>query len=149
VARFRFELEAVLQQRTHIEQQKQLVVAELEMQRMRVEETIRGYQRAIAQERQEQRGLLQAGRIMDARAQAGAAVRLAAAAQRSVLELSALHTKLERARLDLLEATKRRKAVELLRERRFEQWRLDLERRETAAVDELAVMRYGRKEDAA
>jgi flagellar protein FliJ len=51
--------------------------------------------------------------------------------------------------LDLLEATKRRKAVELLRERRFEQWRLDLERRETAAVDELAVMRYGRKEDAA
>jgi hypothetical protein len=33
--------------------------------------------------------------------------------------------------------------VELLRDRRYEQWRLDESRRESATVDELVIMRQG------
>jgi flagellar protein FliJ len=149
VARFVFQLEAVLEQRRLVEQQRQRAVAELEVRRMALEGTIRGYQRAIAQEREEQRVLLKAGRIMDARAQAAASVRLGAAAQRGVVELSGVLARLDAARAELLEATKRRKAVERLREKRLEAWRAEQNRREAMAVDELVVMRSGRAEDAA
>lgn len=149
MARFRFELEAVLDHRERIEQQKQRSVAELETQRLRLERTIREYQRAIADERLQQRDLLRLGHVMDARAQAGATVRLAAAAQRSVIELSGVHARLQVARAELLEAAKRRKAVDLLKERRLEQWKLGQDRREAAAMDELAVMKAGRNEEMA
>ena len=73
--------------------------------------------------------------------------RLAGTAQRTVLELAGLLRRLESARAELLEAAKRRKAVELLKDRRFEEWRSDQNRRELAAVDELAVMAAGRRGD--
>ena len=89
---------------------------------------------------------LVAGDINAVRLQSGAAVRLAAAAQRKALELAGVLKRLESARAELLEATKRKKAVELLKERRFEEWKRDQDRRELAAVDELAVMAAGRKD---
>ena len=147
--KFRFALQAVLDQRERVEQQKQRIVAEIEGQRAAVEGRLRELQRAITQEKGEQGEKLRAGDVAGARGQAAAIVRLAAAAQRVVLELAGVHKRLEGARADLLEAAKRRKAVELLRERRYEEWRLDLERRDAAETDERAVMRAGRKEDAA
>jgi flagellar protein FliJ len=149
VPKFRFALQAVLDQRERVEQQKQRIVADLEGQRAMVEGRLREFQRAITQEKGDQRAKLQGGDVAGARGQAAAIVKLAAAAQRAVLELAGVHKRLETARADLLEAAKRRKAVELLRERRHEEWRLDLERREAAELDELAVMRAGRTEDAA
>ena len=147
--KFRFALQAVLDQRERVEQQKQRIVADLEGQRAMVEGKLRGFQRAITEEKAEQGAKLRAGDVAGARGQAAAIVKLAAAAQRTVLELAGLLKRLEGARADLLEAAKRRKAVELLRERRHEEWRLDLERREAAEMDELAVMRAGRKDNAA
>lgn len=144
--RFRFELQAVLEQREMIEQQKQKAVAELEAHRLDIEAVIRAHQRTIADERAEQRTLLEQGRVMDARAQAASTGRISAMAQRSVLELSGVHARLQVARAELLEAAKRRKAVELLKERRFELWKLEQNRREAAALDELAVMQAARKE---
>jgi flagellar protein FliJ len=149
MARFRFELEAVLEQRLRIERQAQRGVAELEVERLQLEERVRRLQRAIADERADQRLLLQGGQVGEARAQAAAAVRLGGVAQRVVLELSAVHVRLEAARGELLAATKRRKAVEMLRERRLEAWREDENRREAAEMDELAVMQAGRKEEPA
>jgi flagellar FliJ protein len=149
VPKFRFALQAVLDQRERVEQQKQRGVAEVEAQRAVIEGRLRELQRAITQEKAEQGAKLRTGDVAGARGQAAAIVKLAAAAQRTVLELAGVHKRLEAARADLLEATKRRKAVELLRERRFEEWRLDLERREAAETDELAVMRAGRKDEAA
>lgn len=145
--KFRFALQAVLDQRERVEQQKQRVVADLEGQRAVVEGKLRGFQRAISQEKLDQREKLRAGDVAGARGQAAAIVKLAAAAQRAVLELAGVHKRLEGARADLLEAAKRRKAVELLRERRQEEWRMALERRENAEMDELAVMRAGRKDE--
>jgi flagellar protein FliJ len=146
VARFRFELEAVLQQRLRLERQAQRGVAELEVQRLMLEQKVRSLQQAITEERVDQRTLLQDGQVFAARAQAAAAVRLGALAQRSVLELSGVHSRLEAARRELLAATKRRKAVEMLRERRLEAWRDEQNRREAAETDELAVMQAARKD---
>jgi flagellar FliJ protein len=142
-------LQAVLDQRHRVEQQKQRGVAELETLRRAAEARLRGLQGAIDQEKEDQRAKLRAGDVLAARGQAAAIVRLAATAQRVVLELAGIHARLEGARADLLEATKRRKAVELLRERRLAEWRREQDRLEMAAADELAVMRAGFKEESA
>ena len=42
-----------------------------------------------------------------------------------------------------MEASRQRKAVELLRERRYEEWKQARDKAEAAALDELAVMRAG------
>jgi flagellar export protein FliJ len=47
------------------------------------------------------------------------------------------------ARRDLLEATTRRKAVETLKERRWEAWRDEQRRIDARAMDEIATMRAG------
>jgi flagellar protein FliJ len=147
MARFRFGLQAVLDHREMIERQQQKVVAGFEAQRVRLEGVLRECQRSIATEKAGQRTMLGSADIYGARQQAAAALRLMVAAQRAAVELAGVHKRLEAARAELLEAAKRRKAVELLRERRFEEWKRDLDRRELAAVDELAVMRAARKDD--
>lgn len=147
MARFRFQLQAVLDHRVRIEEQHQRVVMELEAKRVALEDTIRSCQQGLEAERAETRTLLRAADIRGARFQAGAASRFVATAQRAVLELAGVHKRLESARAALLEAAKQRKAVELLKEHRYEEWRSQLNRRENAELDELAVMRAGRAED--
>lgn len=147
MAKFRFRLQAVLDHREMVEQQKQKAVAELEGHRVRLEERIRECQRSIAAEKAGQRSMLGSADILGARRQASAALRLMVAAQRTAIELAGVHKRLEAARAELLEAAKRRKAVELLRERRLDEWKQDMDRREAAALDELSVMRAARKGD--
>jgi flagellar FliJ protein len=146
MAKFRFKLEAVLRHRTMIEQQKQRAVAGLEAERLRLEAFIRDCQRGVELERAELRARLGAADLHGARLQSGAAMRFIARAQRAALELAGALKRLAAAREELLFAARRRKAVEMLKERRFDEWRSDLARRELAAVDELAVMAAGRKE---
>jgi flagellar FliJ protein len=146
MARFHFNLQAVLDHREMIEEQKQLSVAALERERTRLEDVIRGHQAGITRGKQDIRAALRAGDIRGVRLQTVASAAIVAVAQRAVLELAGLHRRLEAARADLLEATKRRKAVELLKERRLEEWRTDQNRRELAAVDELVVMGASRKD---
>jgi flagellar export protein FliJ len=156
MARFIFELEAVLKQRLAAEREKQLVVAALERERAELEQAIRGFQLDLTREKHELHDQLSGARegstILDLRGvrfQAGAALRLITLAQRAVLRLAGVHKKLDVARLTLLEATTRRKAVETLKERRFEEWRQEQKRREAAAADELNVMFAARPEDPA
>jgi flagellar protein FliJ len=158
MARFVFELEAVLKQRLAVEREKQLAVATLERERADLEDAIRGMQRDLTQEKQELRDQLAAekGRpamldLRGVRFQAGAALRLITLAQRAVLRLAGVHKKIDAARLDLLQATTRRKAVEALKERRFEEWKHEEKRREAGEADELNVMlaARGTPEDAA
>ncbi|GJQ28175.1 MAG: hypothetical protein HBSAPP03_00590 [Phycisphaerae bacterium] len=150
MATFRFRFEAVLSHRRAQEQRAQREVAVLERERARVEEAIRAFQRGALAARDDLREHLAAGGCVDLRAvrlQAGASLHLVHKAQRAVLELAGVHKRLEAARLDLLRAAMRRKAVEALRERRWEAWVQDHKRRETAELDELMVMRAGRAED--
>ncbi len=143
MARFRFNLQAVLDQRRTVERERQREVAVLERERARVEDLIRECQRGIERERRELRRHVGPGEVAlrDARLQAASGARLVARAQQAVLELAGVHQRLERARVTLLEASRRRKAVEMLRERRFEEWRWEQNRLEDRAIDELAVMR--------
>lgn len=153
MARFVFELQAVLDHRERAVEMRQRAVAEVELERARLEGVVRECQRGIAAERAEMRRVLAGGGarvdIALVRTQAGAAVRLAAVAQQAVLQLAGVHKRLEAVRLELLKAERARKAVELLRERRHEAWRIETARREAAAQDELMVMRAWRSEGAA
>lgn len=162
MAKFRFELEAVLKARLAAERQRQLALARLEQERVRIEDVIRLCQRQIRAETQDLRDHLanehadkteawQGG--VDIRAvklQANAALHQVAEAQRAVLQLAGVHRRIDAARLELLAATTARKAVEALRDRRLEAWRDGVRRSEAAAIDEISVMRARQmSEDAA
>jgi flagellar protein FliJ len=140
VARFRFNLERVLEQRQHAEQMCQRTVAELEIERLGLENTIRECQERLAREQSGQRDALVGGHLLEVRHQVAASGAIRQEAQRAVIELAGLHRRLERARHDLLEAMRDRKAIELLRERRYHEWRMQQEKRDVAAMDEIAVV---------
>jgi flagellar export protein FliJ len=147
--RFIFDLEPVLKHRLAIERQHQLAVATLERERSVLEEEVRGYQCDIVREKQDLREQLDSAATLDLRGvrfQAGASLRLITLAQRAVVRLAGLHKRIDAARLDLLQAAMRRKAVETLKERRSEEWKHEQKRRESAAADELNVMHAARPE---
>lgn len=145
--RFRFQLQAVLDHRQRHEREHQRIVAELERQRVALENMIRGCQEGLTQEREHMRSMLATADMRGARQQVAAAARLSTQAQRAVLELAGLHKRLDAARAALLEATKRRKAVELLKERRFEEWTQAQNKKEADTIDEMAVMRAARGDE--
>lgn len=163
MAVFRFELETVLRLRRREERDHQREVAGLERERLAIEERIRRIQRAIVSGKQVLREALSRERIGDesagtaggvdvvdlpaVRFQAGASLHLVAKAQEAVLALAGVHARLDRARLGLLDASRRRRAMELLRDRRYERWRREQDRRERLELDEIVVMRAGRTED--
>lgn len=146
--KFRFELEAVIKQRLAIERQKQLALADLERTRLTLEDKLRGFQASITAEKNDLRDSLApvdpeaSVRSVDlsrVRMQANMSLHLVARAQQTVFQLAALHRRLEAARRDLLAATTRRKAVEKLKERRYEQWRAEQLSLEARVLDEIAV----------
>ncbi len=153
--RFIFKLESVLQMRTRIERDRQMVVAELERQRVELERRISDCQRTIRSHKEDLRSLLghgpertdEAPRRVDTRPvrlQAGASLHAQARAQRLALQLAGVYRRLEGARAELLRAATSRRAVELLRERQFERWKREQDRREAGEVDEIATMTAGR-----
>ncbi len=151
MARFIFRLATLLKARIAEERRRQVVVAQLERERMSLEDQIRAIQRAITVEKLAWRDHLAASKdaparldIRDLRYQATASLRLAAKAQHLVLQLAGAHTRLTTAREQLLEATTARKAVDLLRERQYEEFLEQQKRAEFAALDEIMVMKAGR-----
>jgi flagellar FliJ protein len=161
--RFVFKLQPVLDQRLREEERRQRAVAEIERKRFELEGRIRKYQIAIIAAKQDLRDQLRAERAAGAagsggggvalhavKMQANASLHLVAKAQQAVFELAGVHKHLDAARVELLQATTARKAVELLKDRRYQQWKLERARKEAADADELNVMRHGRnKENAA
>lgn len=144
MARFRFELEPVLRQRVREEEQHQRTVAELERERLRLEGVIRGCRERMDAERDAWRASA-AGRVemLGMKLQASAKASEQAAAQRAAIELAGVLKRLGDARAALLQATARRRGVELLKETRLEAWRAAARRAETREADDLAVMRHG------
>lgn len=152
MAGFKFDLQAVLEQRELRERERQVGVAALEAERVRIEQEIRGFKNQIEATREDLRRALGSERadpgsadLRAARREAASSLHLIARAQQSVLRLAGVHARLDRARADLLKATVDRKAVEALRDRRLRAWRQERDRRETAAIDEINVMRGARR----
>lgn len=147
MARFVFELEALLRVRIREEQEKQGAVAALERERHAIESKIRQHQAQISLERREIAHQMRARRVdmRQVSRQAGAASALHMQAQREALSLAGVLKRLEDARKELLEASKRRKGVEMLKDRRYEAWRSEEDRRENSELDELGVMSAARR----
>lgn len=152
--KFVFQFEAVLKQRRAVERAKQLAVAAIERERLALEDVIRSMQRQIVREKEDLREQLVAARggarvdLRSVRLQAGASLDAVAKTQRAVLQLAGVHARLDTARLQLLDAATKRKSVEMLRERRLEEWKAQQAAVENRSLDELAVMRAARAADA-
>jgi flagellar export protein FliJ len=146
--KFTFNLEAVLKQRAAAERTKQLAVAGLEQERLAAEEAIRSSQREIDAEKAEMREMLAPGGgavdLRGVRMQAARSLFAVGEASRAVFKLGGTMKRLDAARGELLRAATARKAVEALRERRYEVWLDEQKRREDAALDEMAVIRGSR-----
>jgi flagellar export protein FliJ len=147
--RFVFQLDPLLRVRRRAEQERQRALAELESRRRALEDLLRRQQGHIAAGKASLRErLLGEVRVHELRGQAASAMKLMAQAQRIVLELAGVHQRIEAARQQLIRAAQSRRAVELLRERRFGEWKRSIEKREAALLDELAVNRAARPRSA-
>ena len=83
---------------------------------------------------------------MALRLQSHAALGLMREAQAAAIALAGLSKRIATARAELDVARSRRRAVEVLRERRYEEWKLQEERREVAVIDELATCTAARRD---
>lgn len=158
MAKFVFEFEALMRTRRHAEREQMGVVAAIERERIELENEIRGYQDTIVEEKRDLAERLASERgegddwmqptggvdLRAVRMQANASLRLIDRAQRAVIRLKAVHDRLDAARLELIDRTTKRRAIELLREQRYEAWQREIQKREQADLDELAVLRHGR-----
>jgi flagellar export protein FliJ len=145
--RFVFKLDPVLRARRRAEQVHQRVVAGLERERVELEDRLRRQQRLMTEGKQALReGLVGSLRMHELRQQAGSSMALLRSAQRLALELAGVHQRIEVARRELVEAARRRRAIELLRDRRYEQWRVAVEKAEISRMDELAAIAAARKD---
>lgn len=141
--RFRFALDRVLERRIDDEEARRRALAAIEARRRGLEEALRGRQAEIAAGRSEWReGLVGEVDAEALRHNARAALGLVRRAHRTVLELAALEKPLARARAELVEAARARRALELLRERRLAAHLAEENRREQVELDEFG-MRVG------
>ncbi len=147
MARFVFALEPLLKARRRVEQTQQGVVAEIERDRLRLEADLRSQQQLIASGKDDHRTRLTGAiEMRDLRLRAHSSRHAIRRAQQLVLELAGVHRRLEAARAELAEASRQRRAIELLKERRFDQWTQRLDRAENTALDELATAAAARQE---
>ncbi len=77
---------------------------------------------------------------------AGAALHIMRKAQQLVLQLAGLTQRMESVRTRLVHAMTRRRAIEIMREKRYDQWKCAQLKAEIAALDDLAVAAAARKE---
>lgn len=140
MAVFRFALQPVLNQRQRTEEERLVAVAELDRQRIDIEDQIRVLQGRIEFERGELRSGLDATvQIAAIRMQASASLHAVAEAQKLVFRLAGLQQRIKVARARLAEAIAARKALELLKERRFAEWKAVLNRREDRMLDDVGT----------
>ncbi|HVZ92885.1 MAG TPA: flagellar export protein FliJ [Phycisphaerales bacterium] len=154
MARFVFKLEALLELRRREERDLQANVATIEVRRRELEGTIIGLQGELDSVKQDVRGALDpaidtpAVELRAVRLQTSRSLHLRGKTQQLVLQLAGVHHRLEAARTLLRAASTRRRAVELLRERQYQRWLAEQNRREAIHLDELATMRFARRAEA-
>lgn len=149
MAKFRFRLQPVLRQRELAERDEQLKVAQIEQQRLGLEDRLRACQQRIEGEQGELGEIISGGAIdpAEARAQGAAVLAAKAEAQRLAVELAGVYKRLEAARGLLAKAAMRRRSMELLRDNHKENWKREINKAEDLAVDELAVLRASQRSE--
>ncbi len=145
MASFTFKLNPVLNQRVRVMRSCQQKVAVLERSRIEIEDRIRRCHEQIENERKLLREQLTGGAdIPKARLQAHATVFLAHQADKLVLELAGVYAQLDTARQELANASSRKRAIELLQEREYYEWRRGELRKEQSEQDDITSIRFGR-----
>lgn len=154
MAKFVFKLTPLLEQRRREQRERQRVVAEIESERLVLEQRLRQHQETIEQGRGALRDMLapdgaEAGMVRSelVRWCAASPVAVDRLARQVVLQLAGVHRRLEQARNQLRLADVRLKAVELLRDKQYQRWRDEMNRRESGELDEIATMRAARPKD--
>lgn len=146
MAKFRFKLEPVLRYRRILEDEAQRELAKAMRHRMILQDQLRQMQETITSSKRELgRGLI--GRVdLDSVAQfARYSGQTAQRARQIVASLVTAEKQIEAARERLLKATRDRKALELLEDRHRRAWHAEMERKDAAATDEIAVQAYARQ----
>jgi len=143
---FQFRYKTVLRQREVMEQQKQRALAKLMHQRNEMVSQLREMQETISSSKRDAaEGLVGS---VDLDAIAGIARYSASCALQgnaTVREIAKLETLVEQARNELIEASKNRKALELLRDRQRQAWELEQRRMEAKLLDEQTTQTYAAK----
>lgn len=147
MAGFVFRLQPVLESRRRAEQDARRAVAHVQRQRLDIEDGLRRHQRQITSGKDRMRGSMIGALDMRAlRLGAGATLHTIRKAQQLVLQLAGLNQRMGSARTKLVHAMTRRRAIEILREKRYDQWTFAQHKAEIAALDDLTVAAAARKE---
>jgi flagellar FliJ protein len=141
MAKFVFKLEGVLRQREHIEQQKQRMLAIKQAQLVELQGALRNLQQTLDMTNEDVRRNHLVGRLnMDFLA---AHRRFLTGMQRQgmtlVQKIALAQRATDEARAELAEAAKQRMVIEKLREKQFNRWRAEQDRRELAEMDEIGM----------
>jgi flagellar FliJ protein len=141
MAKFVFQLEGVLRQRSHVEQQRKRELAVVQQQMTALEAELRALDAAVRNAEQDLRQNRLVGRVD--LAFLAAHRRYAFAMQRKAIgvaqKMANMQVQLEKAAKLAAEASKQKKILEKLRERRFARWREQLERRDLIEMDEIST----------
>ncbi|GIW73666.1 MAG: hypothetical protein KatS3mg103_0188 [Phycisphaerales bacterium] len=142
--RFRFSLQAVLEQRRQAERRAQVVLAGVLAEQLALDGELERLRRAVQAERRRAVEMMQ-GRVQPAVLRELVAGELGAdcKARALAVALAGVRRRAEQARQALREAAVARQAIESLREKRLGEWRQAQVRAELAELDDLSVMRRG------
>ncbi len=141
MAKFRFSLQALLTLRRREEEVLERQLSALLAEKQRLEEELRSRQRELTAGKAELRAVLVGPLDAPAlRHHAASAMAVDRLARRTVLALAGQAERIAAARALVVEAARRRRAVELLREKRLEEWHRVLDKKETALLDELGAI---------
>ena len=146
MADFKFKFETVLRHRELIEDECQRDLAKHLRTRMIFEDEIRKMQGTISESKRELGsalvGKVDIDRIAGFARYAGQSTHRA---QQLVMKVADVEKQIAAARAKLLDATRQRKALELLREKQQRQWKQEQSRREAIELDDLATQQYARR----
>ena len=142
---FEFKLDVLLQHRCTEEEKCQRELSRLLRSKMIFEQELRKMQQTIAgSKRQLSNDLLGKVNINRVAEFASYSGQTTMRGHHLVVKMAELEQHIQIARQKLLEATKKRKALELLRDKQKEAWVREQNRRETAELDEIATQKYAR-----
>ena len=147
MAVFRFKLQSLLDLRTREEDACRSAHRSLLGEKSRIEHLLLEHQRVIQEGKHSMRSsMLGTVDTTALRLHSHAALGLMKEAQAAAIALAGLGRRIQVAARELEVARGRRRAVESLRERRHREWKLLQERREVAALDELATISAHRRD---
>jgi len=139
--RFNFRLAPLLEHRKHLERDRKRKVAEIQQEINRLVSKVQSAQQAIAGENftltsERLAGKLDMAYISHQKRYVGSLQMLIMV---TLQQMAAIERTLQAARKELLDAARARKVIEKLRERQFQRWLAEQNKKEAATIDEIGT----------